>query len=363
MAKVRTVLGDISPADLGVTLTHEHVLIDLSFICDVMAPQEDSLKGMMTKPVTMEMMTLLRRGVRKFNYDDALLGDAEVAANEVREYLKFGGTSIIDHSLPGIGRDPVGLARVSRATGANIVCSTGWYMVASHPSYVRSKTPDELAEIMVGELEAGVGDTGVRAGVIGECACSSPIPFHPEEKKVLTAACRAQKRTGVGFSCHPAYADAKNKRYELDSPFAYIELIESEGADLEKFFLSHSDVICHPAFLKDPVGHASRLIDHGITLNFDTFGQDHFDDFVFMGARHPSDSERMSVIVELCNRGHEKNIMISQDVCWKHMLKKYGGAGYSHTMEHILPTLRYHGVTEKQIRTMTVDNPKRILSF
>lgn len=363
MAKVRTVLGDISPTELGVTLSHEHVLIDLSFICDVMAPQEASLRGLMRKPVTMEMMTLLRRGVRKFNYDDALLSDTDTAAKEVMQFIDFGGKSIIDHSLPGIGRDPVGLKRVSKESGANIICSTGWYVVASHPPYVRTKNSDELAEIMVRELEEGIGDTSIRAGVIGECACSFPIPFHEEEKKVFTAACRAQKETGVGFSCHPAYADAKKKTYTGDAPFTYIKVIESEGADLEKFFLSHSDIICHPGFMRKPADHAAKLLDKGINLNFDTFGQDHFDDFVFMGARHPSDSERMMVLVELCRRGYEKQIMLSQDVCWKHMLKKYGGAGYSHILEHIVPTLRYHGVKEKQIRAMTVDNPKRILSF
>ncbi len=363
MAKVRTVLGDIPPGELGTTLSHEHVLIDLTFICDVMAPQEASLRALMRAPVTMEMSTLLRRGVRKFNYDDALVTDVDVVTKEVSEYALYGGRTIVDQSLPGIGRDPAGLAMVSRATGVNIVCSTGWYMVKSHPAYVKTKSADELAEMMVKEIEEGVADTGVKAGVIGECACSTPLPFHEEEKKVLTAACKAQKRTGVGFSCHPAYTDAANKRYTGDSPFAYIELIESEGADLGKFFLSHSDVVCHPAFLRDAPGHAARLMDKGINLSFDTFGQDHYDDFVFMGARHPSDSERIMVVAELCRRGYEKQIMLSQDVCWKHMLKRYGGAGYSHMLEHIVPTLRYHGVTEKQVRTMMVDNPARVLSF
>lgn len=363
MPKVRTVTGDISPADLGTTLTHEHVLIDLSFICRLMAPQESSLRELMDRPVTMEMMTLLRRGVRKFNFDDALLGDIEVAIREVSEYVRCGGKSLIDQSLPGIGRDPEGLARVSRATGANIICSTGWYIAASHPPYVKAMSSEQLAETMVRELEVGIGDSDIRAGVIGECGCSYPIPFHEEEKKVLKAACIAQKKTGVGFSCHPAYADAKRKTYDLTAPFKYIDLIESTGADAGKFFLSHSDIICHPGFLKSPADHAAKLMERGINLNFDTFGQEHFDDYIFMGARHPSDTERVAVVAELCRRGYAKQIMLSQDVCWKHMLKKYGGAGYSHLLEHIIPSLKYYGVTQKQISTMTVDNPRRVLSF
>jgi phosphotriesterase-related protein len=139
--------------------------------------------------------------------------------------------------------------------------------------------------------------------------------------------------------------------------------MEQVGANPRKFFLSHSDVICHPDFVKNPADHASKLLDTGINLSFDTFGQDHYDDFIFMGARHPSDPERVRLVVELCKRGYEKQIMISQDVCWKHMLKKYGGAGYSHVLEHIVPTLRYQGVKEKQVRTMLVSNPKQILSF
>jgi phosphotriesterase-related protein len=363
MPIVRTVLGDIPPDNLGVTLSHEHVLVDLRFLCDVMAPEEASLRGLMDRPVTMEMMTLLRRGVRKFNYDDALVSDTKTAVKELIEYLSQGGNSLVDQSLPGIGRDPVGLRSVSKASGANIICSTGWYVVASHPAYVRTKTSNDLAQIMVSEIEEGIGDTGVRAGVIGECACSYPIPFHEEEKKVFAAACIAQKKTGIAFSCHPAFADVQKKTYRSDAPFAYIKIIEDNGADLGKFFLSHSDLICHPGFVRDPVAHASKLLEKGINLSFDTFGQDHYDDFIFMGARHPSDPERIKVIVELCKRGYEEQIMLSQDVCWKHMLKTYGGAGYSHILEHIVPTLRYYGVKEKQIRTMLISNPKRVLSF
>jgi phosphotriesterase-related protein len=66
--------------------------------------------------------------------------------------------------------------------------------------------------------------------------------------------------------------------------------------------------------------------------------------------------------VELLSQGYEKQIMLSHDVCYKFFLKKYGGFGYSHIMEHILPTLRYYGVQEKQIRVMMIENPKRILS-
>ncbi|MEM4310827.1 MAG: hypothetical protein QXX95_00350 [Nitrososphaerales archaeon] len=357
MVKIRTVRGDISPEDLGVTLSHEHILINLQFLCNLMMPQEASLRALMDKPVTIEMIYLLRRGVRKFNYDDALLSDIDLMVRELLEYKSFSGRSLVEQTLPGIGRDPLGLKRISELTGLNIICSTGWYIVSSHPSYVKNKSSEELADIMIKEIEEGIDDIGIKAGVIGECGCSFPIPYHPEEEKVLRAACKAQKATGVAFSCHPAFIDVERKVYRTDAPLAYIKLIEKEGANLEKFFLSHSDIVCPTS------DHASKLLEKGINLSFDTFGQDHYDDYIFMGARHPTDPERISNIVELCKRGYEKNIMLSQDVCWKHLLKRYGGPGYSHLLEHIVPTFRYYGVKEKQIRTMLIDNPKRILSF
>ena len=69
------------------------------------------------------------------------------------------------------------------------------------------------------------------------------------------------------------------------------------------------------------------------------------------------------VIVKLCENGYDKNIMMSQDICYKHLLKKYGGYGYSHVIENIVPELRRHNVGENQIRNMLVENPKKILAF
>jgi phosphotriesterase-related protein len=357
MAKVQTVRGDISPDQLGVTLPHEHIMINLQFYARLWPPEESSLRGLRDKPVTMDLVPLLRRGARKFNLDDGDLSDIDTAVRELIEYKSYGGKSIVEYSMPGMGRDPIALRRISELTGLNIICSTGWYLVATHPPYVKQKTADELAEIMTHEINEGIGDTGIKAGTIGELGCSHPIPFHEDEKKVLKAACIAQQKTGVAFSCHPSYRDPENKMLRTDTPFAVLNLIEEEGADLNKFTLSHGDIVCPTP------DHAAKLLDKGINMGMDCIGQEQWDDYIYMGARQPMDAETIDNIVELCKRGYEKQIVLSQDICWKHHLKKYGGYGYSHILEHIVPILRHQGVQDRQIQTMIVDNPKRILAF
>ena len=87
-----------------------------------------------------------------------------------------------------------------------------------------------------------------------------------------------------------------------------------------------------------------------------------YHDNLFLGCRNRTDPERVDAVVELCKQGYEKQITLGHDICFKTCLKKYGGNGYSHVLEHIVPMLRARGVSGKQIRTMLVDNPKRLLS-
>ena len=362
MAKIETVCGPIRPKGLGITLPHEHILVDIAEVWmkrlreEYSKPLDDSQMRYLDEPVTMEILGKLRRGEIVCK-DDMRLNNAQLAADELMEFKRGGGKSIVEQSMPGIGRDPLTLRQISIETGLHIIAVTGFYIWASHPSYVKKMNVEQLSEIMKKEIEEGIGGTDVKAGAIGECACTEPVPWHPEERKVLQAAFRAQRQTGVGFTLHPSAYDTK-QRVAVKTAEKYLDLMETEGADRTKFYLSHSDYTCFD------LDYHRRLLESGITLSYDTFGMDvYYDYFQYVGARSPTDCERVKGIVELCKQGYDKQLMLSQDVCCKQFLKRYGGYGYSHILEHIVPTLRAEGVTERQIHNMLIDNPTRILTF
>ena len=311
------------------------------------------MKRLFESPLSIEILGALRRDPTRCK--DNMVTDEPVIEDELMWFKRWGGRSLVDLTLPGIGRDPYAQRRLSAGTGVNIIAATGWYVEASFPDFIKEKSIEELCDIMVKELTEGIGETGVKAGVIGECGCSQ-VPFHPQEKKVIQAAARAQAKTGAAFTIHPALIDVEKRIGSVKAAETYVDLIEKEGADLSKFYLSHADRTCI-----DPDYHR-RLINRGITLGYDCLGKGDFFDSAFIGAGGMSDGERVRALVQLCKEGYDKQLVLSQDVCFKTNLRRYGGMGYAHILEHIIPMLKIEGVSEEQIRNMLVENPKRLLA-
>jgi phosphotriesterase-related protein len=365
LVHIETVWGPIKPERLGITSLHEHVLLDIATYWlnrlseDPRYPFEATRMRYLNEPETMNLLGKIKR-TEIFCSDDLRLNDEQLAAEELLEFKKWGGSTIVDQTLPGIGRDPNGLRRVAVQTGLNVIASTGFYVRASHPGYIKTMSTDKISDIMVREITEGIDGTGIKAGVIGECGCTEPVPWHPEEKKVLTAACRAQKKTGVAFQFHPSLFD-KKKREPVMPAEVYVDLIEKEGANPKKYLQAHFDV---PCYMDGYAKLAERLLDRGINLSFDTWGMEVWQElFEYPGARTATDPERLELLVKLCKNGFDKQITLSHDVCQKILLKKYGGYGYSHVLEHIVPLLKDKGVSNKQINNMLIENPKRILSL
>ena len=127
---VQTVLGTVSPDELGVTITHEHLLIDLAFHRG--PPSEAFLREIYNRPVTLETVGYLKHYGYP-NLDDAQLLDIETAIEEIGLYKQHGGVSVVDATSIGISRDPVALARIARATRLNIVMGSSYYVGSSHP--------------------------------------------------------------------------------------------------------------------------------------------------------------------------------------------------------------------------------------
>jgi len=248
MSKVMTVRGPISPDKLGITYMHAHVLLDIVHYC--VEPEEASIKSLMDAPITMENLGDIRRNMFG-SRDNLRLGDIDLAVKELMEFKRMGGNTIVETCPIGAGRDPLGCKKISNETGLNIICASGWYIASTHPSYIKKKSVDDLCSIMVHELTEGMNETDIKAGII-KIACSGfGVPFEEEEKKILQAAARAQSITEVPFTLHPntlgsfrglnnTYLQPKTRAQTFSSyASTYLDIIEEEGGNLKKFYISH----------------------------------------------------------------------------------------------------------------------------
>ena len=149
---VQTVLGPVAPASLGVVMPHEHLFVDLTCMFDM--PTEASDRSRASAPFSLEHLGWIRTHYFR-HLPNLVLDDEELAADEVGLYKAAGGSTIVDVSTPGIGRDPLALARLARTTGVHVIMATGFYVASTHPPEVAAMTEDDVARRMVAEIEAG----------------------------------------------------------------------------------------------------------------------------------------------------------------------------------------------------------------
>jgi predicted metal-dependent phosphotriesterase family hydrolase len=309
--RVQTVLGRIDPGDLGWTLPHEHTAIALWHIAN------------------------------RWDYWE-LRRDETVIVEELARFAAAGGAAIVDLTLPGVGRDPVWLARLSRATGLHIVMGSGWYRDSYYPAeaLIDRRSVDDLADELVREATDGVGDTGIRTGIIGEIGTDKPW-LSAREERVHRAAARAARRTGLSITTH-----AVQSTVGLDQ----LTVFEEEGADLSRIVIGHADSNPSPDYHQ-------AIVERGATVEFDFLGMS------FTPLERHGEGRIVESICDLLSRGLSGQILLSQDVCHDSQLTRYGGNGYVYLAETFLPRLRAAGVGEDEIRTMTVDNPRRLLTI
>lgn len=343
--KVNTVKGQIQSDDLGITLSHEHILFSYNFF--FYESPLNSLKKYAYKNVEMEDIHVLK--VNPYISQDNLnLSDIDDAIKEVNFFKRAGGSTLVSVTPPGLGRDVKGLRAISEVTSVNIIASTGWYFAQSHPYYVKKLTYEDLGNIMLKEITEGIDGTDIKAGNI-KCAVSEPL--HPDEKKILKALSIAQSATGVSITLHPAV----QYRKALD----YIDILQKENVDLTNFYMSHMDLV----YPTHDMNYIKSVLDTGVTINFDTFGFEMYIGDAFPGCDVITDKERIQTLVKLCELGYDKQIMVSQDNHMKIHMRSYGGYGYGHILEHIIPQLRQRDVSKKQIENILINNPKRLFSF
>jgi predicted metal-dependent phosphotriesterase family hydrolase len=311
MPHVQTVLGPIEPEDLGFTLPHEHTQIALWHI-----------------PARWDYWQLTR--------------DEPLILEELAAFREAGGRSLVDLTVSGVGRDPSWLEGLARASDLNIVISCGWYRGAYYPTeaLIDRRSVDDLADELVREATEGVGGTGIRPGIIGEIGTDKPW-ISALEERVHRAAARAARLTGLAITTHSVLSPVG-----LDQ----LRLFEEEGVDPGRVVIGHADSYPH-------IDHYLAIIERGASVEFDFLGMS------FTPAERHGEARIVDLLCDLLSRGYAEHILLSQDVCHDSQLLRYGGKGYTYLADTFLPRLREAGVQETEIETMTVANPRRLLTI
>jgi phosphotriesterase-related protein len=338
------VLGPVAASDLGITLAHDHVVMDGSFMY-VDPPKEAD------QPLADEQITLENRGWVAYhwtsNHHNVHLDSEELAITELNRFTASGGRTIVDPTNNGLGRDASALVRIAGATETNIIMGAGYYLGGTHPDDMSSKTADAITEEIIRDVTIGVDGTEVRAGLIGEIGCS--YPWLPNEQKSLRAAVAAQRETGAPLMIHPGR--------DPQSPVEIAQIVDTEGGDLARTTICHIDRTCTDR------GWLTDMAATGCYLEYDLFGNESSWYPPNPTVDMPSDAERMDVVLWHFEQGLERQVLLSHDIATKHRLHTYGGLGYDHLITNVVPRLRQRGLTDADTDLLIVDNPARIFAF
>jgi len=297
-----TVLGPVAADDLGLTLPHEHVFINQ---------------------------------VREYR-GTGLLNDPALAVRELSRFRDQGGQTIVDCTTVELQRDAVALQQVARETKLNIVMGCGHYRdpYLDRDWFDRTSV-DEIADLIVRELEEGVDDTGIRAGIIGEIGADKWYISAAEERS-FRAAARAHLKTGVTITTHAA-------RWPIGIP--QLDILRAEGVDPRRVIIGHCDMVTIPDYHE-------AIARRGAYVEFDTIrGESEYDLEI-----------RVSFVRNLINKGFIDRILLSHDVCLRSLLSISGGCGYDFIFTTFLPRLREAGVEDEEIQRITVLNPRDALA-
>jgi phosphotriesterase-related protein len=303
---IQTVDGPVEPESIGMTLTHEHVFLEL---------WADDGQGFIGQT-----------------------RDEELLAAELDAFRAAGGTCVVDQTPGGAGRDPLGLRRLSARTGLAIVTGCGWYIEAYYPpsdDLARRSTAD-IAEQLVREATDGFGGSGVRPGIIGEIGAAQGW-ISPLEERVHRAAARAQVATGLPLATHTLYHA---------TGAAQMALFDEEGVDPARVCIGHCDTF-------PSLDYCLSVARWGGYVSIDNVGHQAGD--------HEHAVRRL--VLDLIEAGHSDRLLLSQDVGQVHELRSRGGRGYAYVAETFLPALRAAGVPEEAVTMMTVENPRRWLTI
>lgn len=318
MPTIQTVHGPVSTADLGPTLMHEHIFV---------------------------LSSEIQQNYPEFWGDEERR--IEDAVTRLNELFATGVRSIVDLTVIGLGRYIPRIQRIAERTPIQIIVATGLYTYSDIPFFFHFQGPgtvlggpELMADMFVKDIEQGIAGTGVKAGIL-KCATDEP-GLTPGVERVLRAVAQAHRRTGVPISTHTH----ARKRRGLEQQ----RIFREEGVDPHRVIIGHSGDTTE-------LGYLEELIAEGSYLGMDRFGIDTILPF----------NDRVDTVAKLCARGHAGRLVLSHDAaCFNDWLPERAIPAmlpnwhYLHIHKDVLPALRQRGVTDDQIRTMLVENPRKI---
>ena len=310
MAKtLQTIKGSLDIDSLGLILPHEHLFTDL-------------------------------RGPHVPDYARA---EPSAVVKVVKPYLEeayaAGATALVECSTVGVGRNLPVLQALADASAIHIIAPTGVYRDAYIPAHLRDVSEHDLADLWTKELTDGIEGTSVRAGFI-KLAMSDDGPSALEIRN-LKAAATASKNTGAVIGSHTI--GGKVAKQEMD-------VLEQAGLDLQRFIWIHAQTEPDVSILKEA---AAR----GAHVELDT-----------VGAPFQAQAELLDTAIALIEAGFIDRLLLSHDAGWYNParangLPEEGYRGYTALARDFIPALLERGITEAQIRTITVDNPANAFAF
>jgi phosphotriesterase-related protein len=319
MSQVETVRGPVDAGQLGATLMHEHLYV-----------KNPELEQDYPNP----------------EWDEAAM--VKVAQEGLEALHDKGISTVVDLTVLGLGRFIPRIQQVAAGTRMNIVAATGYYTTKDLPPYfhnhgpgLRIDMPEPLEQMFLHDIQAGIGDTGVKAAVIKVVTDKDGIT--PDVERVLRSAARAQRATGVPISTHTNVA--------FRTGLLQQDFFRKEGVDLERVVIGHSGDSTDLDYLKE-------LMDNGSTIGMDRFG---------IESMLP-DADRIDTVARLVGQGYADRLTLSHDAAFysvnsepsrRAVLEPHWN--HFNVSDRVLPALRERGVSEAAINQMMVVNPARVL--
>ena len=305
--QVNTVLGGRSPRALGMTLMHEHVLVD--FVgADKVSPQ-------------------------RYNAEEVF----QAALPHLKALRAAGCRTLVECTPAFLGRDPNLLKRLAGASGLHVVTNTGFYGAANDkyvPAIARQETAEQLAARWTREFQEGIDGTGIRPGIIKIGVDSGPLS--EIDAKLVRAAAKTHLQTGLTIASHTGNGVAALEE---------LEILKEEGVHPGAFIWVHAQTEVDGQFHR-------KAAQQGAWVEFD-------------GISESSTDKHLQLVKGMIEQGFSDRLLISQDAGWYHVGEPKGGTFRPYTLvfENFIPLLRRSGVTPEHIRSLLIDNPRQALTL
>ncbi|MBS7635033.1 hypothetical protein KEJ34_06035 [Candidatus Bathyarchaeota archaeon] len=300
MAKIRTILGDISPDEFGLALVHEHILVD--FI-----------------------------EAEKFSRDRY---DQKEVFEVMLPYLvkieDLGVKGFVECTPAYMGRDAELLTKFSKALGIHILTNTGLYKEPHLPKFAFEYSVDQLAELWIKEILEGIEDTRIKAGFIKIAV--NPGAIVPIQQKIVRSAARCSLATGAAIACHTGSGMAA---------MYLLKILNEEGLENNRLIVVHADA-------EENVEYHLEVAKQGAWVEYDGLSQN-------------TSGKILKLLRFIVDHGFEEQILLPQDAGWYDVGQPRGGSirGYEYLIEDFVPLMKRNGFSQNLIDKILVENPAK----